>query len=101
MGTPRSVADSVSQSGWIASRYTYSSFLPALPNSVAVDLRAVVFVVEGTTKGTIRSLLKPAKARTHLQFQRAALLGQQFAGVSSDRSGGVIPIQAINLISAK
>ena len=26
-----------------------------LPNSVAVDLRAVVFVVEGTAKGTIRS----------------------------------------------
>jgi hypothetical protein len=33
----------------------YASFLPMLPNSVAVDLRAVVFVVEGTTKGTIRS----------------------------------------------
>jgi hypothetical protein len=33
----------------------YSSFLPALPNCVAVDLRAVVFVVEGTAKGTIRS----------------------------------------------
>lgn len=33
----------------------YSSFLPALPNSVAVDLRAVVFVIEGTAKGTIRS----------------------------------------------
>jgi hypothetical protein len=33
----------------------YSSFLPALPNSVAIDLRAVVFVVEGTAKGTIRS----------------------------------------------
>jgi hypothetical protein len=33
----------------------YSSFLPALPNSVAADLRAVVFVVDGTAKGTIRS----------------------------------------------
>lgn len=33
----------------------YSPFLPALPNSVAADLRAVVFVVEGTAKGTIRS----------------------------------------------
>jgi hypothetical protein len=33
----------------------YSAFLPALPNSVTVDLRAVVFVVEGTAKGTIRS----------------------------------------------
>jgi hypothetical protein len=33
----------------------YTSFLPTLPNSVAVDLRAVVFVVEGTAKGTIRS----------------------------------------------
>jgi len=33
----------------------YSSFIPALPNSVAVDLRAVVFVVEGTAKGTLRS----------------------------------------------
>ena len=33
----------------------YASFLPMLPNSVAVDLRAVVFVVEGTAKGTIRS----------------------------------------------
>lgn len=33
----------------------YSPFLPALPHSVAVDLRAVVFVIEGTTKGTIRS----------------------------------------------
>jgi hypothetical protein len=33
----------------------YASFLPTLPNSVAVDLRAVVFVVEGTAKGTIRS----------------------------------------------
>ncbi len=33
----------------------YSSFLPALPSSVTVDLRAVVFVVEGTAKGTIRS----------------------------------------------
>ena len=32
----------------------YNSFLPALPNSVAFDLRAVVFVVEGTAKG-IRS----------------------------------------------
>lgn len=33
----------------------YASFLPMLPNSVAVELRAVVFVVEGTTKSTIRS----------------------------------------------
>jgi hypothetical protein len=33
----------------------YTSFLPALPNSVALDLRAVVFVVEGTAKGTLRS----------------------------------------------
>jgi hypothetical protein len=33
----------------------YTSFLPALPNSVAIDLRAVVFVVEGTAKGTTRS----------------------------------------------
>ena len=33
----------------------YTSFLPALPNSAAVDLRAVVFVVEGAAKGTIRS----------------------------------------------
>jgi hypothetical protein len=33
----------------------YASFLPTLPNSVAVDLRAVVFVVEGTAKGTMRS----------------------------------------------
>ena len=29
----------------------YASFLPTLPNSVAVDLRAVVFIVEGTAKG--------------------------------------------------
>jgi hypothetical protein len=36
-------------------RDPYSSFLPALPNSVAADLRAVVFVVEGAAKGTIRS----------------------------------------------
>ncbi len=34
---------------------SYASFLPMLPNSVAVDLRAVVFVIEGTAKGTIRS----------------------------------------------
>jgi hypothetical protein len=33
----------------------YASFLPTLPNSVAVDLRAVVFIVEGTAKGTTRS----------------------------------------------
>jgi hypothetical protein len=33
----------------------YTSFFPTLQNSVAADLRAVVFVVEGTTKGTIRS----------------------------------------------
>ncbi|MGO8858951.1 MAG: hypothetical protein ACLQO1_25120 [Steroidobacteraceae bacterium] len=33
----------------------YTSFLPTLPNSVADDLRAVVFAVEGTVKGTIRS----------------------------------------------
>src|ERR1700730_13085204 len=33
----------------------YTSFLPTLPSSVAFDLRAVVFVVEGTAKGTIRS----------------------------------------------
>lgn len=33
----------------------YTSFLPTLQNSVAADLRAVVFVVEGTAKGTIRS----------------------------------------------
>jgi hypothetical protein len=33
----------------------YSPFLPALPNSVAVDLRAVVFVIKGAAKGTIRS----------------------------------------------
>ncbi len=33
----------------------YSSFLPALPNSVAVDLRAVVFAVKGAAKGTLRS----------------------------------------------
>jgi hypothetical protein len=33
----------------------YISFLPERPNSVAVDLRAVVFVVEGTAKGTIHS----------------------------------------------
>jgi hypothetical protein len=33
----------------------YTSFLPTLPNSVAADLRAVVFVVAGTAKGTIRS----------------------------------------------
>jgi hypothetical protein len=33
----------------------YTSFLPALPNSVADDLRAVVFVVEGAAKGTVRS----------------------------------------------
>ena len=33
----------------------YASFLSTLPNSVAVDLRAVVFVVEGTAKGTTRS----------------------------------------------
>jgi hypothetical protein len=33
----------------------YASFLPTLQNSVAANLRAVVFVVEGTAKGTIRS----------------------------------------------
>jgi hypothetical protein len=33
----------------------YAQFLPALPNSVAVDLRAVVFVVQGNAKGTHRS----------------------------------------------
>ena len=33
----------------------YASFLPTPPNSVAADLRAVVFVIEGTAKGTIRS----------------------------------------------
>jgi len=33
----------------------YASFLPPLQNSVAANLRAVVFVVEGTAKGTIRS----------------------------------------------
>jgi hypothetical protein len=33
----------------------YTSFLPPLQSSVAADLRAVVFVVEGTAKGTIRS----------------------------------------------
>ena len=33
----------------------YASFLPTLQNSVAAKLRAVVFVVEGTAKGTIRS----------------------------------------------
>ena len=33
----------------------YASFLPTLQNSVAADLRAVVLVVEGTAKGTIRS----------------------------------------------
>ena len=33
----------------------YAQFLPALPNSVAVDLRAVVFVIQGNAKGTNRS----------------------------------------------
>jgi hypothetical protein len=33
----------------------YAQFLPALPNAVAVDLRAVVFVVQGNAKGTNRS----------------------------------------------
>ena len=33
----------------------YASFLPTLQNSVAANLRAVVFVAEGTAKGTIRS----------------------------------------------
>jgi hypothetical protein len=33
----------------------YASFLPTPPNCVAADLRAVVFVIEGIAKGTIRS----------------------------------------------
>src|SRR5882724_1388608 len=33
----------------------YAAFLPMLPNAVAGDLRAVVFIAEGTAKGTIRS----------------------------------------------
>lgn len=33
----------------------YSPFLPARPNSVVLDLRAVVFVIMGAPKGTIRS----------------------------------------------
>jgi hypothetical protein len=33
----------------------YNPFLPARPNSVALDLRAVVFVIKGAPKGTIRS----------------------------------------------
>lgn len=33
----------------------YAQLLPALPNAVAVDLRAEVFVVQGNAKGTNRS----------------------------------------------
>ena len=33
----------------------FASFLPPFPESVAADLWAVVFVVEGTAKGTARS----------------------------------------------
>jgi hypothetical protein len=40
---------------WVETSDPYTSFLPALPNSVADDLRAVVFVVEGAAKGTVRS----------------------------------------------
>ena len=33
----------------------YASFLPPAPESIAADLRAVVFVTEGWPKGTVRS----------------------------------------------
>jgi len=33
----------------------YASFLPPFPESIAADVRAVVFVVEGAAKGTPRS----------------------------------------------
>ena len=33
----------------------YAAFLPAFPDSVAAEVRAVVFVVEGAAKGTDRS----------------------------------------------